>query len=135
MKSNKMIAACFSVLVLVCAAFGLSGCASTKAHSTESMLSAAGFHTITPTTPQQQACYDALPAYKIERTETENGRVAYAYADKNAGLLYVGNENNYQRFSHMAVQQKIAEEQVAAAQMNQSAAANWGSWSLDGMWW
>ena len=69
---------------MTAAALGLSGCASTKAHNTESLLSAAGFHTMTPSTAQQQACYAALPPFKVQLHDF-NGKVVYASADKKAG--------------------------------------------------
>lgn len=113
---------------------GVSGCASTKAHSTEALLSAAGFHTLTPTTPKQQACYAALPPYKVQRRET-NGKIVYAYADQKAGLLYVGGEKEYQQFMALAQQQKIANEQLQAAQMNENASMDWDGWGPGGFWW
>ncbi|MDB6016639.1 MAG: hypothetical protein JWR19_1128 [Pedosphaera sp.] len=134
MKQSKILAAWLISLIMTAAALGLSGCASTKEHNTESMLSAAGFHTMTPTTPQQQACYAALPPFKVQRRES-NGKVTYAYADKKAGILYVGGENEYQRYRQLGQQQKIADEQLQAAEMNQDAAMNWDSWGPGGMWW
>ncbi|MDB6111104.1 MAG: hypothetical protein JWR69_2854, partial [Pedosphaera sp.] len=112
MKQNKLLAASL-LLALTVAALGWSGCASTKQRNTESLLSAAGFRTLTPSTPQQQASYAALPPFKVQRHEA-NGRVVYAYADKKAGLLYVGGENEYQRYKQLGQQQKIADEQLQA---------------------
>jgi hypothetical protein len=127
MKQSKSLAGCLILLAMIVAALGWSGCASTKEHNTESLLSAAGFHTMTPSTPQQQASYAAMPPFKVQRTES-NGRVVYAYADKKAGVLYVGGENEYQRYKQLGQQQKIANEQLEAAEMNQDAAMNWGYW-------
>ena len=134
MKSSKLMGACLIVLTLIGGVLGLSGCASAKARNTESLLSAAGFHTLTPATSQQQVCYNALPPNKVERLE-KNGKPIYAYADKKAGIVYVGNESNYQRFKELGVQQKIADQQLQAAQMNQDAAMNWGYGGPDGMLW
>jgi hypothetical protein len=123
------------LLVLSVAGFqGLSGCASTRARNTESLLSAAGFRTVTPKTPQQQTCYEALPARELQRREAE-GKVTYAYADKKEGILYVGNEQNYQRFQELAHQERVAEQQLQAAQMNQTASINWSFWGPASMWW
>jgi hypothetical protein len=133
-KPSKLIAACLLLPTLMVALLAIAGCATTKEHSTESMLSAAGFHTLTPATPQQKACYGALPPYKVQRREI-NGKVVYAYADKRDGIVYVGGENEYQRFKQLGQQQKIADEQLQAAQMNDDAAMNWGFWGAPGMWW
>jgi hypothetical protein len=133
MKQNKLLAARLILLALTVAALGLSGCASTKEHNTESLLSAAGFRTMTPTTPQQQASYAAMPPFKVQRHDF-NGKVVYAYADKKAGIVYVGGENEYQRFNQLGQQQKIADEQLQAAEMNRDAAMNWGYWGAPGMW-
>ncbi|MDB6031998.1 MAG: hypothetical protein JWM16_2336 [Verrucomicrobiales bacterium] len=131
MKNSKRIVAYLFLLTLTVAALGLWGCASTKHQNTESLLSTAGFHTVTPSTPQQQACYAALPPYKLQRNES-NGKVVYAYADKKAGVVYMGGENEYQRYKQLGQQQKLADEQLAAAQMNQDAAANWDYWGYWG---
>jgi hypothetical protein len=133
MKQNKPLATCL-ILALTIVSLGLAGCASTKHHNTESLLSAAGFHTVTPTTTDQQACYAALPPFKVQRHDF-NGKVVYAYADKKAGILYVGGEPEYQRFTQLGQQQKIADEQLQAAEMNQDAAMNWDAWGPGGAWW
>ncbi|MDB6020390.1 MAG: hypothetical protein JWQ04_247 [Pedosphaera sp.] len=132
MKQTKLLATCL-MLAMTVAALGLSGCASTKHHDTESLLSAAGFHTMTPSTSQQQACYAALPPYKVQRHDF-NGKVVYAYADKKNGIVYVGGEQQYQRFNQLGQQQKVANEQLQAAEMNEDAAMNWGYWG-PGPWW
>lgn len=119
---------------MLAATLGLVGCASTKARNTESLLSAAGFHTLTPSTPKQQSCYAALPPYQVQRREN-NGKIVYAYADKKAGLLYVGGEKEYQQFMALAQQQKIANEQLQAAQMNENASMDWDGWGPGGFWW
>jgi hypothetical protein len=132
MKQSKLLATCL-ILTLTAVALSLSGCASTKEHNTESLLSAAGFHTMTPSTPQQQASYAALPPYKVQRHDF-NGKVMYAYADKKAGIVYVGTEKEYQRFKQLGQQQKIANEQLEAAEMNEEAAQNWDYWGPAGVW-
>jgi hypothetical protein len=131
MKHTKLLSIWLALLTLT-VAFGITGCA-TKAHNNESLLSAAGFRTMTPTTPQQQACYTALPPYQVQRLD-KNGRTVYAFADKKAGIVYVGGENEYQRYRQLGVQKQIADEQLQAAQMNQDAAMNWGAWGPWGAW-
>ena len=115
---------------LGCAA--LLGCVTARAHNTESLLSAAGFRTVTPSTPQQRACFEALPPYAIQRQEND-GKVVYAFADKRKGIMYVGDEKQYQQFHRLGVQERIASQQLQAAQMNQDAAMNW-SWGPGPVW-
>lgn len=125
----------FFNFLLIAAVLTLFACTSLRARNTESLLSAAGFTTMTPRTPQQRECYNDLPAYTIQRREA-NGKVVYAFADKKKGILYVGGEPEYQKFKQLAVQQKIANDQLQAAQMNQNAALHWDVWGPPvGMWW
>jgi len=130
MKQSKLPGT-WLILAMALVSLGLSGCASTKEHKTEPLLSAAGFQSVTPSTPQQQAAYAALPAHKMQRTDW-NGKTVYAYADKKAGVVYVGSEKEYQRFNELGQQQKIAKEQLEVASMNQQAAMYWGDWGWRG---
>lgn len=122
------------LLAFLLITLSIAGCASTRAHKTESLLSAAGFHTFMPNTPQQEVCYAALPGFKMQRRQL-NGKAIYAYADKRAGRVYVGNEEQYQRFRELAERQRMAEKQFQAAQMNQTAIMNWGFYSAPGASW
>jgi hypothetical protein len=126
MKQNKVLAICLALLA-VTAALNFSGCASMEAHNKESLLSSAGFRTMTPSTPQQQTVYSSMPPYKLQRHDF-NGKVVYAYVDKKSGVVYVGGENEYQRYKQLGQQQKIANEELEAAEMNQDTAMGWGAW-------
>lgn len=132
MKQSQLIPF-YLVLLAIVGALGFSGCATEEAHKKESLLSAAGFRSMTPTTSQQQTVYQSLPANKVQRLE-HNGKVTYAFADKKAGIVYVGGESEYQRYKQLGQQQKLADEQLEAAQMNQDAAMNWGAWGPGGWW-
>ena len=92
--------------------------------NTESLLTAAGFRARTPQTPKQQQIYAALPPYQVQRA-TVNGKVFYVYKDEKAGVAYVGREQEYQRYQQLAIQQQIAQNQIAAAEMEQQAALDW----------
>lgn len=133
MKKTRLLSLCLMLLAVI-VSLGVSGCAGMKARNNENLLSASGFRTMTPTTPQQQACYDSLPANKVERFQEPNGRVVYAFADKKAGIVYTGGESEYQRYKQLGVQQQIANDQLQAAQMNQDTAMNWGAWGPWGFW-
>jgi hypothetical protein len=115
----------------------LAGCASYDAQNKESLLVAAGFRTRTPTTAKQQAMFNGMTPYKLER-RIRNGKVLYAYADKDKNVVYIGGENEYQKYKQLALQQSIAQDQLEAAQINEEASMYddfgpyWGPWNT---WW
>ena len=129
---NRPVAAITLLLLAI-----LVGCASWDAQNKESLLSAAGFRTRTPTTPNQQAMFTRMTPYKVER-RIRNGKVLYAYADKQNNVVYLGGENEYQKYRQLALQQSIAQDQIEAAQINEDASMYqdfgpyWGPWNT---WW
>jgi hypothetical protein len=133
MRIRKLFIVLLIQTAVLVAALG-SGCASARHAEMTNMLSAAGFTTMTPTSSEQEANFAALPPYELVRHDF-NGRVIYAYADKRNGIVYKGNESNYQRLQQLKFQQRIADQQLAAAQMNQQAAWGWQYWGPPGMWW
>jgi hypothetical protein len=135
MNSIKPLSAALTILLLVVALAAFEGCASLGASNTESLLSAAGFRTRTPSTPKQQSLYNQLAPYKLER-RTKNGKVLYTYADKQKGIVYIGGEAEYQQYQRLALQQSIAQSQVEAAEINETAALSWGpDWGPWQVWW
>jgi len=130
MKSLKLL----SLLFVLAATFGITGCASLEAPNTESLLSAAGFKTKTPTTPRQIAFYNSLSVFELQR-HVIKGHIVYTYADKKNVLIYFGDEKAYQRYKALALKQQIAEDQVSAAEMNEEASMDWGSWGPWGTFW
>ena len=118
-------------LSILAAAIALTGCAAIardNAADTENTLSAAGF-TIRPVTTQQQSALVAtLPANRISR-QINGSHVSYLYPDPiNCRCLYVGGEDAYGRFQQLAIQQRIAQEQIQAARLNDDFAWDWGPW-------
>jgi hypothetical protein len=135
MNSNKPLFTSLTILLLVVALAAFEGCASMDASSTESLLSAAGFRTRAPSTPKQQALYSQATPYKLER-RTKKGKVLYTYADKQKGIVYIGGETEYQQYKRLAVQQSIAQNQLEAAEINETASLNWGpDWGPWQPWW
>ena len=113
----------------------LAGCAGVGSSNTESLLTAAGFRARTPQTPKQQQIYATLPPYQVQRA-TVKGQVFYVYKDEKAGVAYVGREQEYQRYQQLAIQQQIAQNQIAAAEMQQQAALDWyGGFGFRRIWW
>jgi hypothetical protein len=162
MKTRRHILKTLSVLLLLSGLSGLNGCASWEASNTESLLSAAGFRTRTPSTPAQEQMFARLTPYKVERRE-RNGKVLYTYADTPRHLVYIGGETEYQKYKQLGLQQAIADERLQApddppppggelkelegeflgagntqaAQINEDAALyNWGPyWGPWNIWW
>jgi hypothetical protein len=126
------------ILIFATAVTGLlvAGCAGVGAGNTTALLSAAGFRARTPETPKQQELYAALPPYHVERATVKGKGVFYVYKDEKAGVAYVGREQEYQQYQHMAIQQQIAQDQYMAAQMQADAAWRWyGAWGPRAFWW
>jgi hypothetical protein len=114
----------------------LAGCASMTSANTEALLTAAGFRARTPQTPKQQQIYAALPPYQVQRATVPGKGVFYVYKDEKSGLAYVGREQEYQRYQQLAIQQQIAQNQIAAAEMEQQAALDWyGGFGFRRVWW
>ena len=106
-----------SVLIVLIALLALAGCASVEKANTESLLSAAGFRVRTPDTAKQKEIYAALAPSKVQRA-TINGKVFYVYKDEPKGIAYVGREPEYQRYKQLAIEQRIAQDNYMAAEMN-----------------
>ncbi len=136
----KPLSTSVTILLLLVAVAAFEGCASLGASNKESLLSAAGFRTRTPSTPKRQALYSQLAPYKLER-RTKNGKVLYTYADKQKGIVYIGGETEYQQYKRLVVQQSpqynyvedpadddgtITQSQLEAAEINETASLNWG---------
>jgi hypothetical protein len=130
---NPLRTYCLLVMIMAAAAAGLVGCASMEASNKESLLSAAGFRTRTPSTPAQVALYDRMAPYKVERRIIK-GKVLYAFADKKNRVIYIGGEKEYQRYKQLGLQQSIAQNELEAAQINEEAAMGW-DWGPWGIWW
>jgi hypothetical protein len=123
------------LLATVVGAILLASCAGMGSANTTSLLTAAGFRARTPQTPKQQQMYAALAPYQVQRA-TVKGQVFYVYKDEKAGLAYIGREAEYQRYQQLAIQQQIAQNQIAAAEMEQQAALDWyGGFGFRRIWW
>ena len=113
----------------------MTGCAEMEANNTTSLLSEAGFHTLTPHTSLQKQIYAELPPNQVERV-TAKGKTAYVFKDEKAGIAYVGHEAEYQRYKNLCIQQRIAQEYYMARAMDPYWSHRWyGAWGYRGMWW
>jgi hypothetical protein len=97
----------------------LAGCAAIEKQetkSTEQLLAAAGFSIQAADTPDKLASLQAMKQHKVLRRQMPGGKLQFLYADAPVcRCLYVGNEQNYQQYQKLAVQQQIAVAQQEAA--------------------
>lgn len=132
-KPNPLHPQSLLLMIMAWAAACLVSCASMEASNKESLLTAAGFRTRAPSSPAQVALYDRMTPYKVER-RVRHGKVVYTFADKKNRLVYIGGEQEYQRYKQLGLQQSIAQDQLEAAQINEEAAMDW-DWGPWGVWW
>jgi hypothetical protein len=119
--------------LLALAGAALIGCAAMESSSDENLMAAAGFRPQTPSSAKQQTVFAALPSYKVQRLN-QGGQWVYLYKDPKQGVVYVGGPNEYERYRQLGLQQDISSEQLAAAELNQEAAAEYSAWGPWGLW-
>src|SRR5262245_34585046 len=114
--------------VLFVVALLLGGCAAMEretAQQTESALASAGFQMRLTVTPGPLAHLQTSRPLKVV-PHLKDGRLLYVYADPTGcKCLYIGDEQAYQRYQALAIREKLTQEQMMAAQMNEDAAMNW----------
>ena len=83
---------------------------------------------IEPDKAEDVADLERLHQHKVVGHEHDGG-TTYVYADA-AGCkcLYTGNQDNYDQFEKLRVQENVASQEMMAAEMNQQAAMNWEMW-------
>ena len=108
----------------------LSSCAMMEAQQTkdtEQLLTAAGFKMKLADTPAKMAHLKTLSQHKIVPHQ-KNGAVYYIYADAaNCQCFFWGQEQSYQNFMLLQVQQNIANEERMTAEMNQDEYMDWNT--------
>jgi hypothetical protein len=118
-----------SVAVIALLVFA-SGCASTM-HETENLAIAAGFNVITPSKPDQVALLSTLAKGKVTQIQY-TGKTYYVLPDVENNQAYVGGPKQYQAYQKLRLDNKISNQNLMAAEMNQNAA--WGAWGGWGTW-
>ena len=135
MDLKKFIVSAAILFAAVIAVLFFVSCAEMEATNTKSLLSTAGFHTITPTTSLQKEVFAQMPANHVERISMK-GKVIYAYKDEGAGIAYIGHEAEYQRYKNLCIQQQIAQDYYMASAMDPYWSHRWyGAWGYSRMWW
>jgi hypothetical protein len=112
-------------LAIIALAVLAVSCADLK--NKENLAVAAGFKVITPVKPDQQALLPTLPADKVTRI-TYEGKTYYVLPDVKNNVAYVGGPAEYQAYQKLRLDQQMSNDNLEAAQMNQSASMNWGAW-------
>ena len=103
------------------------GCTSTQTQNKENLLIAAGFKVIVPHTAAQQQKLQALPADKVTLVQ-KDGKTYYVFPDAANNQAYVGGPTQYQAYRQLRLANKLANENLEAAEMNQDASMDWGAW-------
>jgi hypothetical protein len=115
-----------TVIALLVAFQGITGCRSQIIQNKEDSLAAAGFILRPANTPERVAMLKRLPPNHFVRRE--HG-VHYIYADPIVcSCLYVGTQQAYSQYLRDRQQQQIVDQQQIAAQEYSDAAWNWGAW-------
>jgi outer membrane murein-binding lipoprotein Lpp len=105
-----------------------TGCAS---QSKVTLLTAAGFRTVVPSTQAQIAQLKTMPQRKVVPV-VKKGKTSFLYADSTRNVLLIGNESQYQQYQQYNLQYKIQQSQEETAALNADA-ADWGCWG-GGVW-
>ena len=121
------------IFALACALVMLTGCGAFESRTQRLTLSDAGFLARVPGTESQRDFYAALIPYKLY-WGVKNGRPFYVYKDEKAGIVYVGNEQDYQRYMakvrRLIAYYETTETKMVAHKIDENVQARWdGSWS------
>lgn len=109
-------------LVVLCA-----GCSSMQTQNKENLLIAAGFQVIVPKTAAQQQKLQTLPADRVTLVQLR-GRTYYVFPDAAHNQAYVGGPTQYQSYLQLRLANRLANENLEAAEMNQEASMDWAGW-------
>jgi len=135
MNLKAFISSAVIIVATILAVLFFTSCAEMEANNTKSLLSAAGFHTMTPETARQKEVYAHMAPNHVQRISMK-GKTIYAYKDEQAGIAYVGHEAEYQRYKNLCIQQRIAQDYYMASTMDPYWGSRWyGAWGYRRMWW
>jgi uncharacterized protein YdbL (DUF1318 family) len=133
LRSTKCGTLGVALMALVVGAGGCAALRKSDVDAQEQLLSAAGFQMKPADSPEKLKHLETLTPQKLV-PHTRDGKLYYVYADAEfCKCLFVGNEPAYQKYQQLAVKEKLAQERLNAAAMNENAAMNWGMWGP--FWW
>jgi len=113
------------LIVIALGVFAVS-CAS-DTQEKQNLAVAAGFKIITPKNAEQQSILTSLPVGKVTPVDYK-GKRYYVLPDVPNNQAYVGGAEQYQAYQQLRLANKLSNENLEAAQMNQMATMNWGAW-------
>jgi hypothetical protein len=108
------------------------GCATSK--DKENSLVAAGFQVITPKTAAQEQKLKALLTNRVTMTK-KDGKILYMYPDVAKNVAYVGGPKQYKAYRQIRIDQKMSDENLEAAEINEDESMEWNEWGGWGPWW
>jgi len=115
-----------NLLAIALLALGV-GCSSMQTQSKENLLIAAGFQVITPKTAAHQQKLQTLPPGKVTLVQ-KGGKTYYVFPDAAHNQAYVGGPTQYQAYQQLRLVNKLENENLEAAELNQDASMDWGMW-------
>jgi len=111
-------------MITVAALLALTvGCATTNSNS--DLLSAAGFKLLPADTPRKQQLLQTLTPGKLTLI-TWKGKQFYVQPDVPNNQAYVGTPREYQAYQQLRLAKQLSNDNLMAAQMNQTAMMGWG---------
>ncbi|HEY2538304.1 MAG TPA: hypothetical protein VGI28_02205 [Stellaceae bacterium] len=137
MSSHRRIIALRRVTFVLAVLLLCAGCASEqdRIQEMEQMLAAAGFHEEPVDSAKRQIQISTLRPHSLlmQWLEVRGNEVpAYIYADPDlCHCVYIGDEKTYQRFQRLALEKKLANEYMTAAEMAQTDTLDWDLWAPD----
>jgi len=99
------------------------GCETTSSHT--DLLSAAGFKVLAADTPKKQELLATLPKDQLSLI-TVKGKSFYVQP-AGTNTAYVGTPAEYQSYQQLRLAQHLSNQNLEAAQMNQTAMYGWGN--------
>jgi hypothetical protein len=105
-------------------------CSSMQTQNKENLLIAAGFQVIVPKTAAHQQKLQTLPPDKVTLVR-QNGKTYYVFPDAAHNQAYVGGPSQYQAYRQLRLANKLSNENLEAAELNQEASMDfvgWGGW-------
>ncbi len=121
-RSFKLLRAISALALLTI----IIGCTTTDTGKTD-MLAAAGFKLIPANTPEKQKLLATLEPGKLTLI-TWKGKQFYVEPDGTNPQAYVGTPTEYQSYQQLRLAKQMSNDNLMAAQMNQSAMNNWNVW-------
>jgi hypothetical protein len=103
------------------------GCTSQQTQNKENLLTAAGFKVIVPRTAAEQRKLHVLPAGKVTLVR-KDGKPYYVFPDAANNQAYIGGPKQYQAYRQLRLANKLANENLEAAEMNEDSSLNWSEW-------